>query len=237
MRKSAAARTSSTRLGPLDAELAEPLLRDERVVRDDAHLEPERAARDLLADAPEAEDAERLARELEAAVARALPAALLERRVGLRDVPREREQEADRVLGGGDDRRLGRVRDDDPAARRRLDVDVVDADPRAADHLQPVGLLDQRRVELRRGADDDRVVVADRLGEVAVRVHVDVEALAKQLEPGLGDRLADEDSQAGWCSYVSSARVTATPRSMSAPASASASSIPASAVVMSNTSK
>ena len=140
------------------------------------------------------------------------------------------------MLRGGDDRRLGRVRDDDPAARCGLDVDVVDADARAADHLQPVGLLDQRRVELRRGADDDRVVVADRLGEVAVRVHVDVEALAKQLEPRLGDRLADEDSQAGWCSYVSSARVTATPRSMSAPASASASSIPASAVVMSNTS-
>ena len=43
VRKSAAARTSSTRLGPLDAELAKPLLRDERVVRDDAHLEPARA--------------------------------------------------------------------------------------------------------------------------------------------------------------------------------------------------
>ena len=92
-------------------------------------------------------------------------------------------------------------------------------------------------VELRRRADDDRVVVADLLGEVAVRVHVDVEPLAEELDPRLGDRLADEDSQAGWCSYVSSARVTATPRSMSAPASASASSIPASAVVMSNTSK
>jgi hypothetical protein len=99
----------------LDAELAEALLRDERVVRDDAHLEPERAARDLLADAAEAEHAERLVRELEPAAARALPAALLQRRVRLRDVAREREQQADRVLGGRDDRRLGRVRDDDPA--------------------------------------------------------------------------------------------------------------------------
>ena len=51
------------RLEPLDAKLAEPLLGDERVVGDHAHLEPERPPRDLLADATEAEDAERLARE------------------------------------------------------------------------------------------------------------------------------------------------------------------------------
>ena len=144
------------------------------------------------------------------------------------------------MLGRGDDRRLGRVGDDDASPRRRLDVDVVDPDPGSPDHLQPVGSSDQVGVELRRRADDDRVVVADLRGEVAVRVDVDVEALAEELDPGLGDRLADEDpgaAHAGRCSYVSSARVTATPRSMSAPASASASSIPASAVVMSKTSK
>ena len=99
------------------------------------------------------------------------------------------------MLGRGDDRRLGRVRDDDPAAGRGLDVDVVDPDAGAADHLQPLGPLDQVGVELRRRADDDRVVVADRLGEVAVRVHVDVEALAEELDARVGDRLADEDSR------------------------------------------
>ena len=114
----------------LDARLAEALGRDERVVGDDAHLQPERAAGDLLADPPEAEDAERLLRELDPAPLRALPAPLDERGVRLRDVPREREEQADRVLGGRDDVRLGRVRDDDPAARRRLDVDVVDPDAR-----------------------------------------------------------------------------------------------------------
>ena len=171
------------RLGTLDPELAEALLRDERVVRDDAHLEPARAPRHLLADPAEPEHAERLAGELEAAVARALPAALLERRVRLRDVPREREQQPDRVLRGRDDRRLGRVGDDDAAPRRGVHVDVVDPDARAPDHLQPVGPLDQVRVELRRRADDDRVVVADLLGEVAVRVHVHVEPLAEELDP------------------------------------------------------
>ena len=63
------------RLGALDAELAEAVAGEERVVRDDPHAERERAARDLLADAAEAEDAERLVGELDAAVARALPAA------------------------------------------------------------------------------------------------------------------------------------------------------------------
>ena len=61
------------RLEPLHAELAKALPGDERVVGDDAHLEPERPSRDLLADPTEAEHAERLARELEPAVASSAP--------------------------------------------------------------------------------------------------------------------------------------------------------------------
>ena len=124
-------------LGVLGAELAEPLRRDERVVGDDAHAETERPPGDLVADPAEAEHAERLVGELDPAPARALPAALLERRVRLRDVARERDEQPDRVLGRRDDGRLGRVRDDDPPPRGRVDVDVVDPDPGAADHLQP----------------------------------------------------------------------------------------------------
>ena len=77
--------------------------------------------------------------QLDAAVALPLPAALLQRGVRLRDVAGERDEQPDRVLGRGDDGRLGRVRDDDAAARRRLDVDVVDADAGAPDHLQALG--------------------------------------------------------------------------------------------------
>ena len=208
--KSPAASASSSRRRPLDARLAEAVVADERVVADDAHAEPERAARDLLADPAEAEHGERLAGELDAAPARALPGALLQRGVRLRDVAREGDEEADRLLGRGDDGRVGRVRDDDPAPGRRVDVDVVDADPGAADHLQPVGALDQLGGQLRRRADDDRVVVADRLGEVRVAVDVDVEVLAQELDPRLGDRLADEDARtlltrAAGAAYASSA--------------------------------
>src|SRR5205814_2389864 len=62
------------RLEPLDAELAEALGRDEGVVRDDMHAEPDGAAGDLLPDSPETEHAERLPRELDASVRLALPA-------------------------------------------------------------------------------------------------------------------------------------------------------------------
>ncbi len=66
-----------------------------------------------------------------------IPGAGRERGVRLRNVAREREQERDRVLGRGVDGRLGGVRDDDPAARRRVDVDVVHADSGAPDDLEP----------------------------------------------------------------------------------------------------
>ena len=171
------------RLDPLGAELAEPLRRDVRVVGDDPHPEPERAARDLLPDPAEAEHAERLAGELDTAVRAALPAALLERGVGLRDVAREGDEQADGVLGRGDDGGLRRVRHDDPAPRRRVDVDVVDAHARAPDHLQPLGALDQVGGQLRRRADDDRVVAADDLLERALAVDVHVEARAEESTP------------------------------------------------------
>ena len=100
-------------LGVVDAELAEAVGGDERVVADHVHPEPESPTRHLPADPAEAEHAERLVGELDPAPARPLPPAFLQRRVSLRDVAGEGDQQADRVLGGGDDRRVGSIRDDD----------------------------------------------------------------------------------------------------------------------------
>mgnify|MGYP003693780441 CR=1 FL=1 len=94
---------------------------------------------------------------------------------------------------------------------------------------------DEVRRHLRRRADDDRIVGPDRFREVGVPVDVDVEAaFAQEADSCLGDRFADEDpAQTGVRSaQASSARVTATPRSIWAPASVSASSTAARAVVM-----
>ena len=141
------------------------------------------------------------------------------------------------MLRRRDDGRLRRVRDHDPAARGRVEIDVVDPHPGPADHLELRRFLDQAGVEVRAAADDDRVVVADPRGEVAVRVHVDVEALAQEVDPRRGDGFTNENlhTETG-SAYASSAAVTAAERSMSAPASAIASSRAASAVVTSKTS-
>ena len=183
-------------LGLLDAQLAEALGGDERVERDDAHAERAGADGDELADAAEAEHAERLALDLDAAELRALPLAGGERRVRLRDVAGEREHQRDGVLGRGDHVGLRRVGDDDAALGRGGDVDVVDADAGAADHLQVVGALDQLGVELRRRADQDPVVGADALQQLLaapVGAEIDVEALAQHVDAGVGDLLRDED--------------------------------------------
>ncbi len=140
---------------------------------------------------------------------------------------------------GGDDRRLRRVRDDDPAPRRRVDVDVVDADARAADHLQVHGAFDQLGRELRRRAHDDRVVAADDLLERRLRVDVDVEAGTQELDARVGDRLADEDLRGH---ATACARTPRAPRSRRRRARCprrarrATSSTAASAVVMSKTS-
>src|SRR5204863_2371399 len=106
-----------------------------------------------------------------------------QRGVGLRHVAGEREQQRERVLGGGDDVRLGGVGDDDPALGRGRDVDVVDADPGATDRLHVVRGVDELGGDLRGRADQQPVVLADARGQVeAVGVggRVDVEVLAQQ---------------------------------------------------------
>ena len=142
------------RAGRFDTELAEPIGGHERVVRDDAHPQPERAMRDLAADPSQPEHAERLPRQLDSREARPIPGSGRERGVRLGDVPGEREEERDRMLGSGVDGRLGGVRDDDAAAGRRLDVDVVHADACPSDDLEAVCMRSMR---------DASIVVAERM--------------------------------------------------------------------------
>ena len=118
------------------------LLGDVRVEADELHAEAARALGHERADAAEAEDGERLLVELGAGELRALPLALLHRRVGLRDVARLREHERHRLLGGRDDVGRRRVAHDDAALGGGRDVDVVDAHAGAADDLQVRAGLD-----------------------------------------------------------------------------------------------
>ena len=187
-------------LGTVHAQLAKALLRDVGVEGHHAHAEPERSLRHELADAAEAEHAERLLVELHAAELRALPRTAGERLVRLRHLAREREQQGKRVLGGGDHVGLRRVRHDHAALGGGLHVHVVHPHPRAADGLQPVGALEQACIELRGGADQDPVELADaalQLGLVPVDPDLDLEpGVAQQLHAGVTDLLPDEDLHA-----------------------------------------
>ena len=182
---------------PLDPELAEALGGDELVEGDDVHLEALGALGDELADAAEADHAEGLAVELGALELGAVPAPGDQRFVRLRDVAEEGQSQRQRVLGGGDRVRLGRVGDDDAAAGGGGDVDVVDAGAGAADHLQVGRQLDQLRRHLRRRADQDRVVLADLRAQLVVghvEAEIDVEVGAQQVDAGVGDLLLDQNS-------------------------------------------
>ena len=86
------------------------------------------------------------------------------------------------MLSGRDDGRLRRVGDDDSAPRRCFDVDIVDTDAGATDHLQPIGAVDQICREPRRRAHDDGVVAADDLLERALGIDIHVEPRAEKVQ-------------------------------------------------------
>ena len=86
----------------LDAHLDRALGGQERIVGDHLHPQAERAAGDDRADVAGADQAERLAGDLDAHEAVLLPLAGLGAGVGLGQLAGEREHQRDGVLGGGD---------------------------------------------------------------------------------------------------------------------------------------
>ena len=140
----------------------------ERLERDDAHLEAAGAAGDLGADAAEADDAQRLAAQLDAHELRALPACRRCSDACASGMWRAQGQhQADGVLRGGDRVALRRVDDDDAAPGRRVDVDVVDAGAGAADDLQLAAGVEDVGGHLGLAADDrgprSRAMILDEL--------------------------------------------------------------------------
>ena len=180
-----------------DPELTEPLGGDELVEGQDLHVEGLRPLGDELADPAETDHAQGLAVELGALVLGAVPPSGDERAVRLRHVAEQRQGERQSVLGRGDGVRLRGVGDDDPALGGARDVDVVDTGAGPADHLHVVGAADQLRGQLGRRPDQDRVELADPLGQLGV-IHVepelDVKLFPQEVHTGVGDLLLDENS-------------------------------------------
>ena len=137
--------------------------------------------------------------------------AVAQRALGDADVAREREQQRERVLGGRDDVRLGGVADDDARRGRRGDVDVVDADARAADHAQA---RVRSRSAPRRPAWPSARRAPRRSASAAREVSAgleldDLAGPAQQLEARVGDRLGDDAEGLAHCGQRGQQRIQA----------------------------
>ena len=106
------------------------------IVGDDVHVKGEGALCNAAADASHADDAERLAAQLDTDIRLAVPLPPLHGLIRRRDIARHREHHRHRVLRRRNRIAARRVDDDNAAFGRRLHIDVVNADTRPADDLQ-----------------------------------------------------------------------------------------------------
>ena len=192
--------SSSTLCTPM---IGGALGREERIVGDHPHAQAERAVDHDRADIAGADHAERLAGDLDPHEAVLLPLAGLCRRIGLRNLPREREHQRDGVFGGGDRIAERRVHHDDALRGRGRDVDIVDADAGAADHLQALAFSRIFGVTLVAERIASPSIAADDLGKLLLvraelRLKIDLDAaILEDLHGGGRESVGNENSGDG----------------------------------------
>ena len=158
---------------------------DVRIIRNDVHIKGKCTLCNATADAPHANDAERLAAQLHTDERLAIPRARVHRRIRRWDLACKREHHRHCVLRRGNCIATRRVDDNDPALRRRLYVDVVHADTCASNDLEFIGAREHIRRHLRRRAHHESIVVTDDLHEFLMRdlvSHIDL-ILRQQSDP------------------------------------------------------
>ena len=148
-------------IGLLHAHLDCAFLGEERIVGDDFHLQPQRPGCDDAADIARADQAERLAGHFDAHEIVLRPFARLGLLIGLGDLAGEGEDQGDGVLGGGDRIAERRVHHDNALRGSGGDIDIIDPDAGAANHLEPAGGSENFLGDFGRAADREAVVIAD----------------------------------------------------------------------------
>ncbi len=137
-----------------DAELGGPVGREEGIEADQLHIQPGGASSHLPANPAQADNAERLAGELDADKPAAFPFAGVQACRGEWDVAGQGHHHGDGMLGRGNGVAAGRVHDDDAAPRGGGDVDIVDAHAGTNDGPQFARLFEQFRGDARAAAHD-----------------------------------------------------------------------------------
>ena len=187
------------RLGELHAELAGPVGAHERVVGDEPHPERVRTLRDEHTDAAEADDAERLAVQLDTFPLRAVPLARPCRSALACGTLRACASSSAIVCSAAE--RMfdcGAFTTITPRRVASRDVDVVEPDPGPADHDEIGAGREHLGGHLRRAADHQRGDAGQRRAELLGRetgLDLDVEAGgAHRVEPAFGEWFGDENT-------------------------------------------
>lgn len=184
-----------------DAHLLGALLRKERVVGNDMHLQADGAGADDRADIASADNAERLAGDLDAHEFRLFPFAGLCRGIGCRKLAGDGEHQRDRMFGRRDRIAEGRVHDDDAAARSGRNIDIVDADAGAANDLQVRRRSDDLFRHLGGRADGQTIILADDFEQTVLvfaelRFEIDFDAaVAEDLDGGFRQFVGYENAR------------------------------------------
>ena len=169
----------------MDTEIDRALGREIRIVGQHLHLQAVRAIDYDRADIAAADHPKRLAGDLDAHEFVLFPLAGLGRRVRGGDLARERQHQADGVLGRGDGIAVGRVHHDDALGGRGREIDIVDPDAGAADDLEVLGAIEQLGGNLGGRADGKPVELADHFRELIL-----VESgLDRRLDAAVGEYL------------------------------------------------
>ena len=142
-----------------DGTLGGGVRRQEGVVGGDLHADAARLACHGATDAAEADHAEALALEFEAGEAALRPLAGLHAGVGGRHVAGQREQQGQRLLGGGQRVAVRRIHHRDAAVGGGFDVDGVDTGAGTTDHAQVRGMDEGLGRHLGGRTDDQHVDV------------------------------------------------------------------------------
>ena len=183
------------------------LLRRRRmhVVVEDPHPEAATAARHLAADAPEPDDPERRAVDVDAHQQHRpprAPAAVANVVDPLGDPARGRHEQGEREVGGRLGQDAGRVAGRDAAPGAGVDVDVVEADREVAHDLQLRAGRVEKLVVDRIGEEGEEAVLAGRPPQQLVArrrqlvgPQVDLGGLADRVEPLVGDDPGDEHAR------------------------------------------
>ena len=171
--------------------------RDVGIVRDQLHLEAGGAARDFHPDAPQPDDAQRLAAQLAAHQRFLLPLAAAGEGVGPGQVASQCQHHPQCVLGHRHGIGAGRVHDRDALLGGGFQVDVVDAYAGPPDDPQLLGVFQQLGVGMHRRADDEGVRILQLARQLAVQLlmgkHGPARLLLQQVHGGGRDLLGDQD--------------------------------------------